>query len=158
MSTQGRRPEVLDLVTGAVSAPPEFEEELEKADPGFVNGVGADLCYGYGQYRLVNVNYFLEAGAKQFSHIFAFTGDKLVGRIECVNEQVLVFKAGVKTFETTRPQSGGGVFRFPQDVEPLSDSEPGWQNRRQSSSWNASARTRPGSSVPWPSRPPRRSE
>jgi hypothetical protein len=121
MSTQGRRPEVLDLVTGAISAPPEFEEELEKADPSFVNGDGADLCYGYGGYRIANVNYFLEAGAKQFSHIFAFNGARLVGRIECVNDRVSVFKDGVKTFETVRPLSDGGVFRFPQDVEPLSD-------------------------------------
>lgn len=153
MSTQGRRPEVLDLVTGAISAPPEFEEELEKADPAFVNGDGADLCYGYGEYRIVNVNYFRNAAAEQVSHIFAFSGDMLVGRVECVNDRISVFKDGVKTFETTRPVSGSGVFQFPHDVEPPSDSEPGgktygpsafdaiWKTARYADLFNETLRT-----------------
>lgn len=121
MSTQGRRPETLDLRTGAVRTPSEFGDELKKADPSFINGDSADLCYGFGKYRIVEVNRLLGSGAKQFSHIFAFSGDNLVGRIECIGDQVLVFKDGVKSLDIDRPQGGGGVFQFPQDVEPLSD-------------------------------------
>ncbi len=153
MSTQGRRPEVLDLVTGAVSAPPEFDEELKKADPDFVNGDGADICYGYGEYRIVNVNYLRGATAEQVGHVFAFASDGLVGRIEFTDDQVSVFKDGAKTFETARPQSGGGVFRFPQDVEPLSKPEPGtktfgpreydavWRTARYADLFNETLRT-----------------
>lgn len=116
ITSQARYPQAINLTTGLVSETTELVEGLREADPDYTNADVPACCYRYGDHRIWNAVYSREDDTA-VSHVLAFRGPELVGRIEFIGDRFTVYKDGLETSHGICPESPHGPLRFPQSVE-----------------------------------------
>lgn len=107
LSREYHTSEFLDVASGIVSDVPGFVEAIKEADPGFDEPYVEDRCYGYKDLRFV-ITHYERAAEGWVTQVLAFRGETALGRIECVDSSITVFKGTEKTQETVRPWKNAG--------------------------------------------------